>query len=579
MGEPVNSGMNSETPTPNPSGNASGNASGNSGGGSSGGILSRTVARWGLLLTAAAVLVVLNLLSAIWFVRGDLTEDSEFTVSSSTRNLLKQLDDRLVVRAYFTRNLPPPYSRVRGHVQDLLQEYRTLSGGRVAFEFVDPAETMGEGAEHEMNLMGIPLVQVTDVSSDKVEVKNGFMGVVIQFGDQREVLPVVRSTQGLEYLFTGKIRKLTGTGRGKIGLVPAPGTLDPKSDMAQVMRVIEEQYQVEPVPLEAGEEVPPGIKVLLVARPLEEMSRWTLAQLDRHLVSGGGLGVFFGRTEVELQSQYTRILSDPFRSLLDKWGVTVGDDMVVDRHNVRITVAQQRGFFTMQNLVDYPYIPSLRDLDTQHPVVSGLEGIFLPFASSLAVHEVPGVTYTVLARSSADSWRLAPGYDIDPFKPLEKLLNEQSVRGPHPLAVAAKGTFPSAMAGFTVERPRLGADGNIEAGGKVTLPAPPSAPGRLIVVGTGTLLEDKYMMSGENLPFIMNAVDWLAGDEALLSLRSRGVTDRPLAELGPGGRALAKFVCVLLGPLLLVAAGLVHWRLRSARRRRLADLLREDTRR
>jgi len=95
---------------------------------------------WGILVTTAAILILLNLLGTRWFLRLDLTADRIFTPSESTRTLLKSLDDNLLVRAYFTRDLPAPLNRTAQALKDLLDEYRTLSGGRVRYAFIDPAD-------------------------------------------------------------------------------------------------------------------------------------------------------------------------------------------------------------------------------------------------------------------------------------------------------------------------------------------------------------------------------------------------------------------------------------------------------
>ncbi|MDH5525977.1 MAG: GldG family protein [Nitrospirota bacterium] len=520
-----------------------------------------SLTRWGVVLVTGAILLVVNLLASGWFLRLDLTEDKEFTTSSSTRQLLEEMDDNLLVRGYFTRDLPPPYNRLQERVQDLLQEYRSLSDGKVNYEFVDPAE-MGESAESQMMLQGIPQVQVTDVSSDQVQVKAGFMGIAVLFEDRREVIPVVQGTQGLEFLLTGKIRKLTGSGRGRIGMLTGFGAFDPDESLGRIADVVREQYDLVGIDL-AGGGIPSDVAAVLVGAPKEPLSDQALAELDRYLGSGGSVGVFASRADVNLQNQFSQPIEDPFRGTLSSWGLALGDALVVDGKNMRITVAQRRGIFTMQNMVDYPFIPVVGDLDPNHPVVGGLEGIFLPFVSTVRSHDVEGVTHSVLARTSRNSWQLSPPYNVDPFQRMDALIVPgRAIRGPHPVVVAAEGVFPSHWAGRVV----TGADGS-----ETTIEPPLAAPGRLLVVGSGMLLDEQYLMNGENMPFLMNAIDWLAGDESLIALRSRGVTERPLREISDGTRALVKFCNMLLGPLLLVAVGLIFWRSRRARRARLGE--------
>jgi gliding-associated putative ABC transporter substrate-binding component GldG len=517
---------------------------------------------WGLLITTAAILVLLNLLGAHWFLRLDLTADKIFTPSSSTRTLLKSLDDNLLVRAYFTRDLPAPLSHVAQALKDLLDEYRSLSGGRVRYEFIDPADK-GPGAEQEMSMMGIPMVQVTDVSSDKLQVRNGFMGLQVLFADRSEVIPVIQDTQGLEYLLTSKIRKVTGTGRGKVGVVQGFGSPSLFGDMGQIAQVVRERYELQEVDLEQGEALPSGLSAVLVVDPQVPLSEWALSQLDGYLAGGGGLAVLAGGTHADLQGQVATDLPDRFGGLLADWGVTLDNDLVGDPHNVRITVSQRRGLFTLQNMVDYPYIPLVSDLSPDNPVVSGLESVFLPFVSTVEVRPVEGIHYTELMKSSPESWQGKAPYDVRALIPEGERRIRARAGGPYTVAVAAEGTFPSRYAGRTVNRPQPDGDQSVEVA------APEPAPGRLVVVGSGEFLRDTYMMNGEDVPFLMNGIDWLARDEGLIALRSRGVTDRPLAPVSDPAREAIKAANLVGGALLLVLVGLVRWRLRRGRRRRL----------
>jgi ABC-2 type transport system permease protein len=517
---------------------------------------------WGLLGTTAAILVLLNLLGTHWFVRADLTHDRIFTPAQSTRKLLKSLDDNVVIRAYFTRNLPPPYNRTEQGLKDLLDEYRSLSGGKVRYEFIDPADP-GRGGEQQMQMMGIPMVQVTDVSSDKLEVKNGFMGVAVLYADQTEVIPVVQDTQGLEYLLTSKIRKITGKGRGKVGIVQGFGSPDVNQEMGQVAQVIREQYELADVDLEQGEDLPTGLSALLVVAPSRPLSDWALSRIDTFLAQGGGLAVYAAGAEADLQSQSAHDTEDPFGGLLSDWGVRIDHDLVGDPHNVRITVAQRRGIFTFQNMVDYPYIPLMDHLSKANPVVRDLESVFLPFVSTVDAKPVDGVTDVPLVQSSPESWKATAPYDVRALVPTGERRVPPRAGGPYTVAVAAEGTFASRYAGKTVQQP--GPDGDKP----VAVPAVTPGKGRLIVVGSGEFMRETYLMNGENMPFVMNGIDWLARDEGLIALRSRGVTDRPLEKVSDTTREGIKTADILGGAVLLVLIGLVRWKLRQGRRRRL----------
>lgn len=522
--------------------------------------------RWGLVAAVFGILVFINLLASFWFARLDLTEDKVFTPSDDTRSLLAQLDDNLLIRGYFTENLPPPYNTNSRVLRELLDEYRILSGGRVEYEFVDPA-TLGEGADQEMMQMGIPQVQVTDISSDRVEVKNGYMGVAVLFEDRVEVIPVVQGRQGLEYLLTSKIGKVTHTGRKKVAFLQGDGLPGMTQQMSQMAGFISERYEVNEWDVSAGAPFPRDLDVLIVAQPQLPLSEWALSRIDRFIAGGGSVGFFGGGVSADLSMQIAEDMDDPLGGLLSGYGIRVENNLVLDSSNLRITVSQQRGIFTMQNLVDYPYIPVLTNLSSDHPVVAELENIFLPFVSRVVATPTEGITYIPMAKSSPESWLRPAPYDLDPYKMLTPHRVAGLEKGPHIVALAAEGLFPSRYAGTTVTLPES------SGGGELVVEKVDPAPGRIMVVGSGDILRDDYLMNGENLPFIVNGVDWLARDEGLIGLRSRGVSNRPLEAVSDGTRQAIKAANMLAGAVLLIVIGLIRWKIRSMNRRELENRL------
>jgi ABC-type uncharacterized transport system involved in gliding motility auxiliary subunit len=98
---------------------------------------------------------------------------------------------------------------------------------------------------------------------------------------------------------------------------------------------------------------------------------------------------------------------------------------------------------------------------------------------------------------------------------------------------------------------------------------PDSAPARLIVVGNSLLASDDMVRrSPENLAFLLNAVDWLAQDEALIAIRAKDRRPPPLVFESASLQQAVKYVNVAGLPLVIAALGLM----RLAGRRRKARL-------
>jgi len=99
------------------------------------------------------ILILINFISIRLFSRLDLTKAGVYTLSNASKALVRDLDDRITVKAYFTEDLPAPYNNNRRQVLDILNEYKAYAKGNLHFEFFNPE---GEKNEHEAQQAGIP---------------------------------------------------------------------------------------------------------------------------------------------------------------------------------------------------------------------------------------------------------------------------------------------------------------------------------------------------------------------------------------------------------------------------------------
>jgi ABC-type uncharacterized transport system involved in gliding motility auxiliary subunit len=87
---------------------------------------------------------------------------------------------------------------------------------------------------------------------------------------------------------------------------------------------------------------------------------------------------------------------------------------------------------------------------------------------------------------------------------------------------------------------------------------------RVVVVGNGSFLANSFLGNGGNLDLGINIVNWLAGDDALITIQPRPSLDSSL-ELGQVAQYLILFGFLIVLPLAFVAAGIaIWWRRRKA---------------
>lgn len=529
------------------------------------------------VLALVGSLVLINLIGLRSFGRVDVTRDGSYTLAKATRDTLTSLEDQVTVTAYFTESLPAPYSSNARYVRDLLEEFRAASKGKVAFEFIDPSaqETAADkeakrevkrdifgrsfreqtSVEKELAAAGIQPVEIRVIEEDQQQTKRAWMGLVVKHQEKKEVIPVVRGIEGLEYELTLLIRKLTRTRTPVVGVLQGHGEV-PLEKLQVLQNAVGEMWELRPATLAGKDRFDSSFDALFVIGPKTALPPAELKALDQFLMSGKSVALFLDTVQVDLRTFNPENVTHGMTEWLSTWGVTIGNQLVADVDSATINVSERRGSFVVQMPVPYPFLPMVKHLEGDSPISKGLSEVLFPFATEVSVKAPEGLQGQVLAQSSKKSWLEASPPNIDPRRDWR---NETmpTLNGPHPLMVQLSGKFRSHYA----------AEAATSGGGSPVL-AESTTDAHLVVVGTsGVVLDDFLSSSRGTQALVLNVADWLMLDPALLAMRSRGVQMASLqSELSDGTRAAAKYGNAFGLPLLLVLFGVVRWRMREASR-------------
>ena len=530
----------------------------------------QTVNRSVVTLAVLGSLVLVNLIGLKLFRRLDLTEDRQFSLSSATISTLQGLTDPLTIRAYFTSDLPPPYSAHARYVRDLLEEYYARSSGKVRYEFVDPeaAETDEDkekkkdvkhdifgrpvraqtSVERDLDALGIQPVQMQVNQGDKVEVKRAYMGIAVSYGGKQEAIPVVQDTAGLEYDLTTIVRKLASTSRPKIVMLSGHDSPDPEKELGRSMGLLRQLYDVDMLDLATAKEVPADATALLVVGPRTALSEDEQKAIDAFVAKGGSAAFFLDAVKANLEDLNAEETAHGLGDLLKSYGVEIERGLVLDAQCASLTVQHQRGFLRIEEPVHYPFIPQPKSLNADNPLTRGLGSVVLPFVSPLKVAAPQGsdVKTDVLVDSSQQSWVQSPPYDLNPMRQWTR--EDVGEEGVHSLIVSVTGVMPSK---FQAE-----STANAE-------------PARIVVAGGSGFMADRFFSPG-NEALLLNVMDWLVRDDALLAIRTRGLRAAPLADVADSTRRSVKYANILGAPVLCILFGLMRWRRRESRRSRVS---------
>jgi ABC-2 type transport system permease protein len=139
------------------------------------------------------VLVIANLIALnIWLfplgsLRADLTAGREYSLSDTTRDLVENLQEPLLIRGYFSERTHPLLAPLVPSIRDMLREYEIASNGRINVEIIDPRDD--EELEVEANqLYGIRPSPFRISDRYEASVINSYFDLLVRYGDQHVTL-------------------------------------------------------------------------------------------------------------------------------------------------------------------------------------------------------------------------------------------------------------------------------------------------------------------------------------------------------------------------------------------------------
>lgn len=498
--------------------------------------------RYTTLLLIAGILLLLNMLSNRFFFRLDLTEGRQYTLSKATKDILRNLEDPVMIKAYFSDNLPPDIAKTKRDFQDMLVEYTNLSKGNVDFQFINPEE---EADQQQALQSGIQPVMINVREKDQVKQQQAFMGALIQIGEQSDVIPFIQPGAAMEYSLSTSIKKLSVLEKPSVGLLQGHG--EPSlSELAQAYQTLSILYNVENIDLNTEESIADRFKAVAIVAPKDTFPPDHLQKLDDYLGRGGRLLTAINRVNGDLSTAQGSEVGTLLEAWLSQKGVSVDPSFVIDAQCGQVTVQQRQGFFTFNTPVQFPYIPILSNF-AEHPVTQGLEQVIMTFASPVRFNGDSSLTFTPLAYSSSQAGlRNAPLF----FN-----VQQEWTANDFPMGnVIIGGVLEGNIVGGTPSKIVVFGDGDFPVGG-----------------GQG------QTQGEDNISLLVNSIDWLSDDTGLIELRTRGVQSRPidqeyLAEDADGKRNFIKYLNFGLPILLILLYGFFHnQRQRNLRIKRMQE--------
>lgn len=525
------------------------------------------------LLSLIALVLGFGISRRLWF-RLDLTKDKVNTISAVSRELYTEIAGEVRITYYLSEKLAQVHP-LPGEIRDFLQEYAAYSRGRIRFIQRDPAKA---GLVQAVEQLGIQAQQVQTVEQDQASFATVYTGIVIEYLDRVEVLPVVFSLDTLEYDITSRIRSLVRDQEREIAVLVGDSYRQWERDYEFLNQaLIRSGFRIRNV--NAGEEIPDAVPVLFVLGGTEDLDEWSLYRIDRYIQGGGR--VLFALEGVFVDSQgglEARVMTDKgLLSMVSFYGATVKPALVLDQSalTLQYQTTSPSGAVQMR-ITRYPHWIGVlgENGSPEHPLSSGFGGVDLFWSSPIELNPPGSVQGEPLFFSTPEAWLMTGEFvtNPDPQSPLDR--EAPDTRGPKLLAAALSGKFPSWFEGM----PKPVREGSPEE-----LPdrIGETRDSRIIVVGDTDFASVfmQYTQAQRNLDFLLQAADWLGNDDDIVGIRNRrnqtGRLDRILdPEEREGAMVFSRMINVVFIPLVVIMLGIfLAWRRRTEKKGKGSDAL------
>lgn len=539
----------------------------------------------GKIILGALIICVFNFIANEFYFRIDLTKEKRFTLSTSSKNLLKKLDDDLYITVFLDGDLPIEYKQLQSATRDILNEYRLASDGRIKFDFEDILTGKDikekESILKEVFQKGLQIEQ-PELRPDEAPTEKYILpsGIVFykgkeypinllkrQFGKSLEV-EINSSIELLEYEIGTAIRKGLSGKSIKLAFSAGHGELS-SLQTADIANSLSEFYSLDRINLNlrdsncykifasdvANNPQKPVFSVLveglinklksykglIVAKPVIEFTEPEKYILDQYVMNGGKVIFLVENLLAEMDSvaKYGQIMTVNHGHNLDdilfQYGVKIKPNLVQDIQCHGIPAINQQtnrpGFWPW---IFYPLFSAVDD----NPVSRNLENVWGRYCSTIDTTARKTLKKTVLLRSSAQS-RVAANPVLISLDILKNKQDPSNFRNGNQIsAVLVEGEFVSPF------RYRDGVKRSFD------LPFSESiAQNSMIVIGDGDLIRNQVSSDGKVYPlgydkfaskqfsapvefankkFFLNCVDYLCDDNNLIEVRSKEVILRLL---------------------------------------------------
>ncbi len=517
------------------------------------------------------IIVVVNIIASFVYTRFDLTSEKRYTLSDTSKEILRNLDDYVYFRIYLEGEFPAGFKKLRKETKEMLDEFRAYSKF-IDYDFINPSESNDAAERSETyKILYQSGLNPTELS---IQTKDGAQQIVIwpcalvSYKNKELPLDLLdtqvgkssqdalnNSAQNLEYKFISAIKDLTQKNRPNIAFIEGHGELSEK-EVYDITQTLSKKYVVDRVTIneqitalnkriersDSSIYITSRYDAIVIAKPTQPFSEKDKFIIDQYIMRGGKVlwlidPVFASMDSLQSsESTMGNSLDLKLDDMFFKYGLRLNKNLMLDYNAAAI--ALRTGQMGGQAQIEYfrwYYFPLLNAASNSN-IVKNINPIKADFVSSIdpVVSDSDIQKIPLLKTSDYSKISAAPVFislSLLRQAPDKRMFSQKGQN----VAYLLKGTFESLyanrMSSAIVESEEIGFLSN-------------SLETSMIVVADGDIIRNQFHIpKGYPLPlgfdqytqvtygnkeFIENAISYLIDGEGLISIRSRELKIRLL---------------------------------------------------
>lgn len=339
---------------------------------------------------------------------------------------------------------------------------------------------------------------------------------------------------------------------------------DAYDSVSEYVSEIEGNYNFEAVDISLND-IPSNIDALIVLGSKTAFSDYELYKLDQFIMSGKPVLFMLNGVQINQDDPAAQMYGPKFipvtnrlNEILPNYGFTVAENMIFDDNSYK---AQLQQGMPEQKMYYIPLIAA-ENINAKSDITKSINLMLTPISSEIITNtNNTDIKITPLIYTSDKSWVETENFTAS----MTGMPTDSSKLSKRLLASVFEGKMNSAFEGKDIplsDNTQNNINNDINRINSTT-------SGKVIAVGSYEMAKNSAYTA--NKIFLMNLVDYMVGDNGLMSIRRKGAVYNPPYQVPETIKLFVRVINIVMLPAAVIVFGLMLWSSDKKRREKIFE--------